>query len=129
MGGGHVDLSKENMMRGKGEEWGKLTPNSPDIYTSEWQTGTNQRTNNNKRDHLTDLSSNYHMKAENNRTASMRSNHMSRKIEATNEINGRSGTIVVNLYLAQGELEYIRTSSLALFCFSPSSISSVFRYT
>ena len=45
------------------------------------------------------------------------------------EINGRSGTIVINLYLVQEDLGYIRTSSLALFCFSPSSISSVFHYT
>ena len=58
-----------------------------------------------------------------------RSNHMSVRIEATNEINRRSGTIVVNLYLAQEDPGYIRMSLLTLFCFSPSSISSVFHYT
>ena len=61
--------------------------------------------------------------------AAMHSNYMQVEVEATNQINGQSGTIVVNLYLALEEQGYIRTSSLALFCFSPSSISSVLRYT
>ena len=64
------------------------------FYTLEGQTRANKKTNKNKQSHLIDLSSYYHMGKENNRMASMRSNHMQIKIEATNQINGRSGTIV-----------------------------------
>ena len=46
------------------------------------------------------------------------SNHMSEGSEAANQIKGWSGTIVVDLYLTREDLGYIRTSLLALFCFS-----------
>ena len=78
----------------------------------------------------------YHMGRENNRMAPMCSHTQQctvitcrERFGAANKNNRRSGTIVVNLYLVQGDQGYIRTSSLDLFRFSPSSISSVFRYT
>ena len=65
----------------------------PTLYTLERQTRSNKETNKNKQSHLTDWSSFYHMGRENNRTASMRSNHMQDGIKATNQNNRQSGTI------------------------------------
>ena len=73
----------------------------PTLYTLERQTQSNKETNKNKQSHLTDRSLFYHEERKNNRAASMRSraqlkhsNHMQVRIEATNQNNRRSGTIV-----------------------------------